>query len=278
MMISNRALAVGCCRLFSVTLETNFPHNGLLLQSRRHIKSVRKVFRTKLKPYKLDLGQLPPLTGLLTSATEAKEEPGSHALQSLNDLWSHKMEVYKAFLPVNQKPVLLEALFNPQNDIDTLLRVIDENLISMTSFYVATSFEALDDMMRHGQCDISTVAVSPELKRLCARTLYKIRFFEADEVLKLLKCLATIRLPEEVLLSQAAFQMARHLINDFNLNELRTLSDCLNAFTITDNSKKSLLLALKDAIPTAMANQIEEGQYEKPRHLEADKSLQGKAS
>lgn len=230
-----------------------------LVLPRRNIRAVRRIFRQKLPQYKTDLGDLPPLTQLLTLKDESASDPdSSQLLKSLNELRTKKLETYKCYLPVNQKPVLLEALLSTDNDIDRLLRIIDENLETMTSFYIAVSFETLDDMMRYRQCDIGTVIVSPELKRLCKRALYKMRFFEADEILKLVKFISIIELPEESLLSQSAFQMARHLINDFNLDELETLSECLEKFKISDTSKKSLLLALKDAIPVVKVNQVEE--------------------
>lgn len=273
-MIANRVIAAGNRLLRSAPLNAvtnqilranNQP--AIFLQSKRHaVKGVRRPFRSHLERYKLNLSKLPRLTQDLVIGDHHQAPSPPEKLEnlpmSLDELWSRKLETYKAFLPVNQEPVLLEALFNPQNDIDKVLRIIDDNLETMTSFYVAVAFETLDDMMRLKRCDINTVIVSPELKRLCTRALMKVRFFEADEVLKLLKCLATIRLPEETMLVQAALQMARHLINDFNLDELKTLSVCLNSFTISDNSDKSLLLALKRAIPAAMRNQIKEKQYE----------------
>ena len=238
----------------------NWLRNGQTqILPRRNIRGVRRMFRQELPQYKTDLANLPPLTQLLTLNEDTNSNlESSQLLKSLNELRVKKLDTYKFYLPIDQKPVLLEALLNTNNDIDRLLRIIDENLETMTSFYVAVSFEALDDMMRYHQCDIGTVIVSPELKRLCKRALYKIRFFEADEILKLIKCISTMDLPEESLLSQSAFQMARHLINDFNLDELETLSVCLDKFKISDTSRKSLLLALNDAIPVVKVNQVKE--------------------
>ena len=149
-------------------------------------------------------------------------------------------------MPTNSKPVLLEALLNPENDVDKLLRIIDQNLETMTSFYLGVSFEALDDVIRYNNCDPTTVAVSPEFERLCAKTLIKVRFFEAEEVLKLIMCLSHLRLSENLLICQAALQMARHLINDFNRDESDTLVSCLDKFQIEDRDK-SFIPALKEA-------------------------------
>lgn len=225
--------------------------------SSREIKSMKKIFRQRLPKYKVKLDQLPSLTKLLTH----QQTDNNIKLESLDELRLAKLNTYKQYLPINSKPILLEALFSPKNDIHDLLTIIDANLDTMTSFYIGLSFEALDDMMRSGQCDKSTVTVSPELKRLCTKAMYKVRFFEADELLKLLKCLSTLGMPEDTILVQAALQMTRHLINDFNLDELDALAECLETFKITDNSNKSLLLVLKKAIPLVQKNQIEEKQF-----------------
>lgn len=167
--------------------------------------------------------------------------------RSLGQLWAERIDFYKLYMPTDQKHTLLEALFNPNNDIDQLLRIIDENLPTMNSFYLSISFEALNDMMQSGTCDIGTVLVSPELKNLCKKTLIKVRFFEADEVLKLIKCLSTMRVPEDILIAQSALQMARHLINEFSANELVALSTSLDNLEKVGESKKSLLCAMKQA-------------------------------
>lgn len=213
----------------------------------RGLKAEKKLFRTKLPRYKLDLGSLPPLTELLTQ-TELCDN-----VTTLEQLFSEKLTVYKQYLPSDTKHVLLEALFNPSNDIDQLLRIIDENLPTMTSFYIATSFEVLDDMMRYHPDIVETVAVSPELRRLATRALYKVRYFDSDELLKLIKCATTLGMPEDTLLVQSGLQMIRHLINDFEPDELKSLEEHLEKFKVIDSSDRSLLVAIKKAVPKALS-------------------------
>lgn len=217
----------------------------------RGIKGEQKIFRQSLPKYKKILSDLPPLTGLLTN---------QDAIENAARLRDEKLNVYMNYVPVNSNTNLLEGIFKA-DDIDKLLRIIDENLASMTSFYIGVSFEALDDMMRANLCDRATVAVAPEFRRLCSKAIYKMRFLEADEVLKLLKCLSTLKMPENVLLVQAVLQMARNHINEFTIKELKTLQDALEQFNLINNGKESLLLALMDAIPLAMERQIEEKQF-----------------
>lgn len=208
-------------------------------------------FRTKLPQYKKILGDLPPLTGPLTNR-EPIEDPAK--------LRTEKLDTYLSYVPVGSNTNLLEAIFKA-DDVDKLLRIIDENLVTMTSFYLGLSFEALDDMMRANLCDPATVAVAPEFRHLCSKTIYKLRFFESDEVLKLLKCTATLRVPEDRLIVQALLEMARNHINDFTIKELKTLEESLQEFEPIRKGRESLLLVLKDAIPLAIERQIEENQY-----------------
>jgi len=219
--------------------------------SRRGVRSQRLMFRTKLPKYKVNLKTLPPLTGHLTDQSKLTDH------KTAIELRLSKLEIYKEYLPVNSNTNLIEALFHPDNDIDRLLKIIDENLPTMTSFYVALCFETIDDMLRAGLCETSTVAVAPEFRRLCDRSLLKMRFFEADEVLKLVKCLSIMEVPEDTLLVQAVFQMARELINDFTIKELGALSHSLEMFHPIIESNKSLLKVLKAAIKIARKNQIE---------------------
>lgn len=226
-----------------------------VILSKRGARATTRIFRTKLPKYKVITSKLPPLTKLLTSNDEDANKLG------FLEMRREKLEVYKKYIPETSNINLLEALFDKATDIDHLLNIISENLETMTSFYLASSFEALDDMMRAELCQPDTVSVAPEFKKLCRRTLYKIRFFEADEVLKLLKCLSTLRAPEDILLVQAALQMARNLINDFNLDELNTLSDALQKIEPVENSKKSLLLAMKFIVPIAKQKQLDGKQF-----------------
>lgn len=213
----------------------------------RGVRGVIRPIRTKLPQYKKNLQNLPPLTGLLTERVEEFVN-----IKDFKSLRLRKLAVYKEYMPVKSNTVLLEALFNPENDIDRLLRIIDDNLSSMNSFYLGISFEALCDMVRFGSCEPATILVSPEFKTLCSKTLLKVRFFEADEVLKLVKCLSSLHIPENTLIVQAAFQMARHLINDFNFEELESLLESLQTFEVIQDDKKSLLIALKNSIPKAI--------------------------
>lgn len=209
--------------------------------SQRGIRARQIIFRHKIPRYKKDLKNLPELTKLLV-----KPDNPQHIEDAIG-LRRQKLAVYKEYLPEKFNTNLIESLFHPDNDIDRLLRLIDEHLFTMTSFYLATSFEAIDDMMRANLCDPSTVRVSPEFEKLCTRTLYKIRFFEADEILKLVKCLSTLRAPENTLIVQAALQMARHLVNDFNGDELDTLTEALEHIepAQAELEGKSLLSLLK---------------------------------
>lgn len=204
----------------------------------RGLRRDHRIFRTKLPKYKVNVSQVPPLTELLTNGNA----------EDFLELRREKLEVYKKYIPERYNKNLLEALFNENSNIDYLLNVISENIETMTSFYLGVAFEALDDMMRAKLCQPETVAVSPEFRQLCTKTLYKIRFFEPDEILKLLKCVSTLRLPEDILLVQAALHMARNQINEYNLDELRTLSESLNSIRAVDAQDKSLLVAMKKTI------------------------------
>lgn len=236
---------------YSKTLVDLLRRTSPTIVSSRGIKAEKKIFRTKLPRYKIDLGSLPPHSELLTQ----EEDPTVSDVHSHGQLMSEKLTVYKQFQPPGTKTILLEALFKPDNDVDQLLRIIDENLLTMSSYYIALSFEVLDDMMRFNPDTRSTIAVSPELKRLATRALYKLRYFEADELLRLIKCVSRLGMPEDTLLVQSALQMTRHLINDFEPDELKCLEKYLERFEVIDTSEKSLLAAIKRAVPKAMQMQ-----------------------
>jgi len=233
--------------------------------SKRGVRAVRIVRRTRLPRFRRDLGDLPPLTEHLTLGSKTDHDfTGQLGIEnSLKDLWNKKLQVYKAYMPDNFKPVLLESMYDASNDIDKTLRLIDLNLETMTSFYVANSFEIISDQVHFEPSYKDTVLVSPEFKRLCKKTLLKMRFFESDELLKLIICLSRLQLPENTVIVQSTLQMIRHLINDFNYEELDSLKSTLESFEVIDNSKKNLLVILKDAIPLAMQLQIDQKLFTK---------------
>lgn len=219
---------------------------------KRNIRVKPRIIRTKLPKYKINLNSLPPLTGLLTSNNQYIGK------ESLDELRQKKLDVYKSYVPVNSNTNLLEALFRSDNNINDLLRLIDDNLYTMSSFYIGISFELLDDMMQSKQCEIETVMVAPEFRSLCNRTLYKLRFFEADEILKLVKCLSTLSVPEDSLILQGALQMCRHLINDFEIRELEALEESLSKIEAIEEDKSSLLLSTLAIIPLVKEKHLKE--------------------
>lgn len=230
---------------------------------KRGARAVRKTIRTEVPRYQRNLRDLPPLTELLS-------DPNIASKQSLNDIRRKKLETYLEYFPTNdRKTSLIEALFSPHNDFDQLLRIIDENLPTMTSFYIGLSYEVIDDMMAAKQCDPLTIAVAPEFQRLCERALLKIRHLEADETLKLLKCLSAVGVPEDALIVQATLQMTRHLINDYNIDELATLDTVLQRFKPVMEAKTSLLIAIRRAIPLARRNLIAEKMFTTQEQLES---------
>lgn len=238
----------------SHVLRRLYPH---LVIFKRNLRAHRRTIRDHLPRYRKDLRHLPRLTGLLTDSTLNES-------RQARDLRLKKLELYKSYIPDSTSPVLLEALFNPENNLDGLLRIIDENLETMTSFYIGVAFESLEDMIAEKLDRQATVAVSPEFKRLCTRALYKARFFECDEALKVIKCLSTLRMPENLLIVQAALQMTRNLINDFNIDELDTLRRALDRIPVTQEDTVSLLSVLKRAVPLAKSRLVEGRYFTKP--------------
>lgn len=163
-------------------------------------------------------------------------KPTQNKLAAFNMLRKEKLEVYKQYLPDRSNTNLLEALLHPENnDFDKLLRIIDHNLVTMNSFYVGVSFEVLNDSVELDLCHPSTIAASPEFKHLCEKSLYKLRFFESDELLKVIKCLVNVGVPKDTLIVQGTLQMIRHLINDFEVQELQALSATLEKMPSVDH-------------------------------------------
>lgn len=255
--------------LLKSSLALSAANSAISLISRRGVRGVPKIFRTELPKYKVKMNKLPVLTDLLTQP----EAPTS--FEEEKNLRQDKLLVYKNYLPASSNTILLEALFHPDNHVDRLLEIIDDNLETMSSFYIGVAFEALDDMMRANPGIILTVSVSPEFKRLCTKALYKMRFLEADEVLKLIKCFSTLKIPENTLLVQAALQMARHLINDFNRDELESLHMSLEEFEPIGDESKSLLISLKNVIPLVQKRQLEERQLTRVDMLPTSDKIRG---
>lgn len=213
----------------------------------RGVKKVTKITREKLPKYRNDLSKLPPLTKLLVKDIDKSAE----RIATASKLRQEKLDIYKHYMPDRIDTNLIEALFaTDNNDIDKLLRVIDINLVTMNSFYVGVCFEVISDMIDLGLCESSTVAAAPEFKRLCEKTLFRLRFFESDDLLKLIKCLSKVGVTGDALIVQGALQMTRHLINDFEIEELEALETTLSRFECSDmNDKRSLLSAIRKAIP-----------------------------
>jgi len=169
-------------------------------------------------------------------------------------------------LPVNSNTNLIEALFHLDNDIGRLLKIIDDEPL------YSPVFRETIDMLQARLCETSTVAMAPEFRRLCDRSLLKMRFFEADGVLKLFKCLSIIDLPEDTLLVWAVCSNGPRALKDLTIKELGALSHSLEMFHPIIESSKSRIKALKAAI--ARKNQIEAKlTHETERPINSDRVL-----
>lgn len=219
--------------------------------NRRGIRSYQRIKRTVLPQYKRTLNELPQSDYL----------DNNDGIDNLADLWSKKLNAYKIYLPMTYvpKPVLLEAMYDSNNDIEASLRIIQDNLTTMTSFYIGNSFEVLHDQVLYNEEYKCTVLSAPEFRALCGKALYKMRFLEADELLKVSKCLSILGIQEDTLIVQSTLQMIRHSINDFSYNELKDLEYHLEKFDDLRKTHTSLLAILKESIPLAQRKLRERG-------------------
>lgn len=218
--------------------------------NKRLASGLVKTIRTKLPRYKLDVYKLPIQSRNLLPI-----------INKDRTILLERLEIYKTYIPSNTSTVLLEALFNPNNDIDSLLNIIDINLPSMTSFYLALSFESLDNAIQLEFCHPETILVSPEFKRLCQRTIFRLRFFESDEIVKLIKCLAILGVQEDTFVMQASLQMAKYWINDYDSMELDVMQQSLARIDSGSKNSTRLLPCLYSSLSVAREKLIEAGNY-----------------
>lgn len=95
-----------------------------------------------------------------------------------------------------------------------------------------------------------------------------IRHFEADEALDTLIFANNLGISADTILCQSLMQMVRHWINDYSINDLYKMTNYIRYYD-TDQSKYTLLKALKLAVPHALKHRIEykEIDFDNPKML-----------
>ncbi|KAL3234177.1 hypothetical protein MRX96_022695 [Rhipicephalus microplus] len=149
--------------------------------------------------------------------------------------------------------ILTEQLQRARN-VDRLLDLVGQHHRVMNNAQVLTAFTCLHDVIKQQpkQADYKSLTSHPGFRELCNRALKRMRFYETQEVLLLLKFSALFQIPASTALVQAMGQMLKHSINSLSLSELIFLDMLLQ----WQKSSSSITDALKIAIPLVFQAQL----------------------
>lgn len=149
--------------------------------------------------------------------------------------------------------ILTEQLQRAKN-VDRLLDLVGQHHRVMNNAQVLTAFTCLHDVIKQQpkQADYKSLTSHPGFRELCNRALKRMRFYETQEVLSLLKFSTLFQIPASTALVQAMGQMLKHSINSLSLSELIFLDMLLQ----WQKSSSSITDALKIAIPLVFQAQL----------------------
>ncbi|KAL1426377.1 hypothetical protein MTO96_003386 [Rhipicephalus appendiculatus] len=149
--------------------------------------------------------------------------------------------------------ILTEQLQRAKN-VDRLLDLVGQHHRVMNNAQVLTAFTCLHDVIKQQpkQADFKSLTSHPGFRELCNRALKRMRFYETQDVLSLLKFSTLFQIPANTALVQAIGQMLKHSINSLTLSELIFLDMLLQ----WQKSSSSITDALKIAIPLVFQAQL----------------------
>jgi len=136
----------------------------------------------------------------------------------------------KRNIPEGDYDILTEAIIK-STTIEEMLELISLHHSVMNNRHLSEAFESLHDIIRMSNIyneECIQMLSSPQYKQLCNRAMKRIRYFQPQEILTILKSLLFIKVSPKTMIIQSLLQMARQLINDFSLEQIIFLDFLLN--------------------------------------------------
>lgn len=155
--------------------------------------------------------------------------------------------------PAKDADILTEQLQRSKTT-DRVLDLVEQHHRVMNNAQVLTAFTCLHDFIRQqpDHMDIKSLTSHQGFRELCNRALKRLRFYERDEVLYLLKLTTFFQIPASTALVQAIGQMLKHSINSLTFSQLIFLDLLLQ----WQKSSSSIMDALKIAVPLVFQAQV----------------------
>jgi hypothetical protein len=136
----------------------------------------------------------------------------------------------KRNIPEGDYDILTEAIIK-STTIEEMLELISLHHSVMNNRHLSEAFESFHDIIRmsnrYNEESIQMFS-SPQYKLLCNRAMKRMRYFQPQEILTILKSLLFIKVSPKTMIIQSLLQMARQLINDFSLEQIIFLDFLLN--------------------------------------------------
>lgn len=155
--------------------------------------------------------------------------------------------------PTKDADILTEQLQRAKTT-DRVLELVGQHHRVMNNAQVLTAFTCLHDVIRQHpeRLDFKTLTSHPGFRELCNRALKRMRFYETDDVLSMLRLTTFFQIPANTALVQAMGQMLKHNINSLTLPQLMFL----DAHLRLQKSSSSIIDALKIAVPLVFQAQL----------------------
>lgn len=155
--------------------------------------------------------------------------------------------------PTKDADILTEQLQRAKTT-DRVLELVGQHHRVMNNAQVLTAFTCLHDVIRQHpeRLDFKALTSHPGFRELCNRALKRMRFYETDDVLSMLRLTTFFQIPANTALVQAIGQMLKHNINTLTLPQLIFLDVHLRS----QKSSSSIIDALKIAVPLVFQAQL----------------------
>lgn len=155
--------------------------------------------------------------------------------------------------PTKDADILTEQLQRAKTT-DRVLELVGQHHRVMNNAQVLTAFTCLHDVIRQHPERLDFKALTSHLgfRELCNRALKRMRFYETEDVLSMLRLTTFFQIPANTALVQAIGQMLKHNINTLTLSQLIFLDVHLRS----QKSSSSIIDALKIAVPLVFQAQL----------------------
>lgn len=134
--------------------------------------------------------------------------------------------------------VLAETISKCQY-LDDFMKLIDDHVVVMNTKHLALCFHLFDERFKLSGSGIQRKEITESLifDKLCKRTMKRLRYFEASDLITILKSLARLQISANTGIVRGILQLLRHHLQDLTVEQILYLDYLFSKFNTEEEAE-----------------------------------------